>query len=254
MRTRARVVVAVSAVVLLAGVLPYLTVGVGTPVERAGQGPEASHGPEVNYGSEANHASLGSSEANVTQYKVSLDNVTIETWLLRNSTVENATVRNVTIRNATTPDGTRTNVTLENVTVGTFVIERGRLKNVTAERLVVRNKSVLDIPGGDLVDPNVQDRTIERHWTENATAAGVVIDELSIDAAILCANASLGEQAPEDASFSPTASGDDPAVTVTNGTVGEALIIRGQASNWSVGSVDQPAATNATLPDGCNRG
>ncbi|WP_168216293.1 hypothetical protein [Halorussus halobius] len=187
-------------------------------------------------------------------YEISLDNVTVETWLLRDATVRNATVEEVVIHNATTPDGARANVTLSNVTVGEFAVERGRLLNVSATRLVVRNKSVLDVPGGEFIDPNVENRTVKRQWTRNATVAGVVIDRMRVDAAVLCANATLGEQADDPAAFDPQAGDDDPAITVENGSAEEALLIRGHASEWRVGSADGPAAENASLPQGCERG
>ena len=187
-------------------------------------------------------------------YEISLDNVTIRTWLLRDSTVRNATVEEVVVENATTPDGARANVTLTEVTVGEFAVERGRLLNVSATRLVVRNRSVLAVPGGEFFDPNVENRTIDRQWTQNATVAGVVIDRLRVDAAILCGNATLGAQADDPDAFDPQAGDDPPAITVRNGSAEEALLIRGHASNWSVGSADEPAAANASLPRGCERG
>lgn len=190
----------------------------------------------------------------LAQYKVSLDNVTIRTWLLRNATVRNATVEEVVVRNATTADGAREDVRLTNVTVGEFAFERGRLQNVTARRLVVRNKSVLNVPGGEFIDPNVDNRTIERQWTRNATVFGVTIDRIAVDAAVLCGNTSLGERADDPAAFDPRGGETAPDIDVQNGTVEEALVIRGQAANWSVESVDQPEATNASLPQECNRG
>lgn len=219
MNTRATVAVALSILVLLSGA--GLVVGVGDQTERT-QGADASEDVER-------------APENVAQdYEVTIDNITINTWLLRNSTVRNATVREVTIVNATTPDGTRENVTLENVSVGEFVLDRARLKNVTAQKLTVRNKSVLDVPGGDFFDPDVSDRTIDRHWTRNKTVSGVVIDTIVIDAAIMEENASLGSQA-EDGEFSPVSDGEAD-IEVQNGTVGEALIIHGEANDWSVGS------------------
>ncbi|PSQ44798.1 hypothetical protein BRD15_13210 [Halobacteriales archaeon SW_6_65_15] len=213
-------------------------------------------GPAV--GVESN-ASLDRTEAvhpsgDAAQYEVSLDNVTVQTWLLRDSTVRNATVQEVVIENVTTEDGARENVTVEDVTVGRFVINRGRLLNVTATTLIVRNKSVLDVPGGDFFDPDVEGRTIERQWTRNATVSGVVIDQLRIDAAYVCGNTSLGEEADDGDAFDPRSDDEDPAITVENGSAEEALIIRGAASNWSVGSVDEPEAQNASLPQGCQRG
>jgi hypothetical protein len=215
-------------------------------------------GPALGVGSDASldrtEDVVSETDGVAAQYKVSLDNVTVRTWLLRDSTVRNATVEEVVVQNATTTDGARENVTLRNVTVGRFDIDRGRLSNVTARTLVVRNKSVLDVPGGDFIDPDLENRTIDRQWTRNATVAGVVIDRLVIDAAFLCDNASLGEEADDAAQFDPRSEEDDPAITVQNGTAGEALIIDGAASNWSVGSIDDPEIQNASLPQSCERG
>lgn len=219
----------------------------------AGVGPVVGGHADAEFDQSADDAIDRTGDA-PAQYKVSLDNVTVQTWLLRNSTVRNATVREVVVENVTTSDGARENVTLSNVTVGQFDIDRGRLLNVTATTLIVRNKSVLDVPGGDFIDPDVEGRTIEREWTKNATVAGVVIDRLTIDAAFLCGNASLGEQADDASQFDPRDDEDDPAITVQNGSAEEALIIDGEASNWSVGSVDEPEVQNASLPEGCQRG
>lgn len=244
MRTRGALSVGLSLLVLLAGIG---AVGAAFAVPASTQ---AGSGDPV----ASSNSVAGSSASDAAQYKVSLDDVTVRTWLLRDSTVRNATVERVVVENVTTPAGARENVTLLNVTVGRFDIERGRLTNVTASRLVIRNRSVLDVPGGDLFDPKVENRTLNRQWTRNATVAGVVIDRLTVDAAFLCGNASLGERAENADAFDPQGNDDPPAVTVRNGTVEEALLMRGAASNWSVRSVEEPPATNASLPRGCNRG
>lgn len=244
MSTRVILAVALTLVVLLGGVAPVVGGGSNASFGHADDATAERTGDEI----------VHRTGDAVAQYKVSLDNVTIKTWLLRNSTVRNATVEEVVVRNVTTENGARENVTLTNVTVGKFVIERGRLKNVTARTLIVRNKSVLDIPGGDFIDPDVENKTIDRQWTRNTTVAGVVIDRITVDAAFLCENASLGQQAENGAQFDPRTDDEDPAITVKNGTVGEALIMNGEATNWSVGSVEQPDAQNASLPKSCERG
>ncbi|WP_135825865.1 hypothetical protein [Halorussus ruber] len=244
MSTRATLAVAFSALVLLSGVGPVAGVA-GPADERVG---------EVRDETVRSDGPVHRSDGPVAQYKVSLNNVTIETWLLRNSTVVNAAIDEVVIRNATTENGSRTNVTLSNVSVGRFDLDRGRLKNVTARKLVVRNKSVLSVPGGEFIDPNVENRTLERHWTRNQTVSGVVIDRIVVDAAFLCGNATLGSRTTGNDSVAPASGDERPDITVQNGTVGEALVISGEASNWSVGSVQQPGLTNASLPKGCSRG
>ncbi|MFC4551284.1 MULTISPECIES: hypothetical protein [Halorussus] len=248
MHARATAAVVLSALVLLAGVAP---VG-GAPAadlerpfsdERPGR-VQADRPTAVD----------DSPVQRPLQYKVSLDNVTIKTWLLRNSTVLNVTVRKVVVRNATTPNGVQRNVTLRNVTIGEFELERARLKNVTARTLVVRNKSVLSVPGGQFIDPNVQNRTIDRHWTKNKTVSGVVIDTMVVEDAIRCGNMTIGPRANDSAAFDPTTSGDKPDITVKGGQVGEALVIKGHVSKWSVGSISGGTTANVSLPQGCNRG
>jgi hypothetical protein len=260
MSTRVALAVCLALVVLSSGVIPVVGVGDAPPGHEdalavTGSGADdADHRASGDAALRMNDDTVSRTGDALAQYKVSLNNVTIETWLLRNSTVRNATVERVVVRNATSTDGRRTNVTLTNATVGRFVVERARLTNVTARKLVVRNKSVLSVPGGGLIDPNIENRTIERHWTRNATVAGVVIDRIVVDAAVLCGNTSLGQRAERASAFDPRNGEDKPAVSVQNGTVEQALVVRGQASNWSVGSVNQSQATNATLPDACSRG
>ncbi|WP_135854451.1 hypothetical protein [Halorussus salinus] len=248
MNARPLPAVALALAVLLAGVGPV--VGLGTDAA-----PSARSAPNATAPASApSNATASDADDSFAQYKVSLNNVTVRTWLIRNSTVLNATVENVVVRNATTENGSRANVTLSNVSVGRFALDRARMQNVTARKLVIRNKSILDVPGGSFFDPNVENRTIDRQWTKNDTVSGVVIDRLVVDAAILCGNASLGQRATGNSSVAPGAGDERPDITVENGTVGEALVIRGAASNWSVESVNQPAPTNATLPQGCSRG
>ncbi|UPV74268.1 hypothetical protein M0R89_17235 [Halorussus limi] len=253
MSSRQLSALALAALVLLAGAGPVLGVGTDAATGSADDGPVQRTGEPV-HRTDAVERNATDADDSFAQYKVSLDNVTVKTWLIRDSTVLNATVKNVVVRNATTENGSRTNVTLSNVSVGQFTLERARMKNVTAQKLVIRNKSVLNVPGGSFFDPSVKNRTIDRQWTKNSTVSGVVIDRLVVDAAILCGNASLGPRATGNDSVAPAAGEKKPDIVVKNGTVGEALIMRGHASNWSVGSVDQPAATNSTLPQGCNRG
>lgn len=249
MNTRATLVVGLSALILFAGV--GMVAGIGSVADDSDAADDRAVAKTNDHIDE--ETSYRETEL-IAQYKVSLNNVTIETWLLRNATVVNATVDEVVIRNATTNNGSQTNVTLTNAEVREFVLERGRLRNVTAKRLVVRNKSLLNIPGGGFIDPNVENRTIERHWTKNQTVSGVVIDKISIDAAFLCENTTLGAKADEDMTVSPQTGDEKPDIVLENGTVSEALVIRGEASDWSVGSVQQSDATNASLPDGCSRG
>lgn len=253
MRSRVALIAAVSALVLLGGVAPVVGLGGNAALGLAGSDAPTDRAVPSDDRTGPSDDPDDRTDATAAQYEVSLENVTIQTWLLRNSTVRNATVEEVVIRNATTENGVRENVTMTGVTVGEFALERARLQNVTADRLVVRNKSVLDVPGGDFVDPEVSDRTIERHWTRNATVAGVVIDRIVVDAAILCQNASLGDEAEDASQFDPQASDDDPAVSVEGGEVGEALVIRGHASGWAVESIDRPDAEDGSLPGGCDR-
>jgi len=253
MNTRATTAVALTVLVAITGA----GLAVGTEPATVGDVPDhavtAGDAPDPN---ESANASAQAGTDRSAQYKVSLRNVTIQTWLIRNATVRNATVKEVVVRNATTADGATENVTLANASVERFAIDRGRLTNVTARTLVVRDRSVLDVPGGDLIDPDVRNRVIERHWTRNQTVSGVVIDRIVVDEAILCGNATLGRRADGDRPIPD--GGDDgedpPAITVENGTVEEALVIRGEATEWSIDGIDQPDATDASLPGGCDRG
>jgi hypothetical protein len=261
MNTRVTLAVVLSALVLFSGVGHVAGIGSSTSdSDTVGERPVAEANDTVDeYADEAagertHEGTIHRDAEPIAQYKVSLDNVTVETWLLRNATVVNATVNEVVIRNATTTNGSRTNVTLTDTKIGEFLLERGRLENVTARKLVVRNKSLLNVPGGEVIDPDVENRTIERQLTRNQTVSGAVINRIYIDAAFLCGNATLGSQAADDSSIDPQAGDEKPDIVVENGTVDEALVIRGEASNWSVGSVERPDATNTSLPDGCNPG
>jgi len=242
MRTRATTALALSVLAVLAGA--GLVVG-GEPVPPGdGAGPGPGDFANVSHQTEADRAA---------QYKVSFQNVTVQTWLVRNATVLNASVDEVVVRNATTADGETENVTLANVSVDRFVVDQGRLTNVTARTLVVRNRSVLNVPGGDLVDPDLRDRVIERHVTQRQIVSGVVIDRIVLEEAVLCENATLGQRVDGDDDSVATDEQDPPAITVESGTVDEVMIIRGAATEWSVGSIDRPDATNASLPGGCDR-
>jgi len=250
MNTRATTAVALTVLVAVVGA----GIAVGAESTPAGDAPVSGvpAGDASDSGDSANQSAVADPDR-LAQYKVSLRNVTVQTWLIRNSTVRNATVEEVVVRNATTADGATENVTLANASVGRFAIDRGRLTNVTARTLVVRNRSVLDVPGGDLIDPDVRNRVIERHWTQNQTVSGVVIDRIVLEEAVLCGNATLGARA--DGSGPAPGDGEDPpAITVENGTVEEALVIRGEATEWSVEGIDQPDATDASLPGACDRG
>lgn len=250
MNTRVALAVALSAVVLLSAVGPVS--GVAT-VELADGGPIiGSDGEPTNRSEGESGDRIGDGFA---QYKVSLDNVTVEVWMLRNATLMNATVREAVVRNVTTPNGSRTNITLSNVSVSKFDVTNATLLNVSAEQLVVRNKSVLSIPGGNLIDPNINNRTIDDHTTKNATVSGVVINRISVDAAFLCGNATLGARGTGNASYETLTPEDKPDIVVENGTVGTAVVVEGHAENWSVDSASRDGTSNASnLPNGCTRG
>lgn len=258
MSTRAALAVALSAVVLLSTVGPVS--GVAT-VERSDAGPavRSDAGPANWSDAGPTNQSDGGSVDRIgdgfAQYKVSLDNVTVEVWMLRNATLRNATVREAVVRNVTTPNGSRTNVTLSNVSVSEFDVTNATLLNVSAERLVVRNKSVLSIPGGGFIDPNINNRIIDDHTTKNATVSGVVIDRISVDAGFLCGNATLGARGTGNASYETLTPEDKPDIVVEDGTVDTAVVVEGHAENWSVESASQGGTSNASnLPNGCTRG
>jgi hypothetical protein len=251
MNVRAAFAVALSATVLLAVVAP--AAGVATlersngPLDRTGTDRMEDVGTD-----RVEDAGTERVDDGFAQYKVSLDNVTVEVWKLRNATVLNATVEEVHVRNVTTENGSRTNVTLSNLTVGRFVATNATALNVTAEELVVRNKSVLSVPGGEFIDPNINNQTIDDHTTKNATVSGVVIDNITVDASFLCGNATLGPEADGNTTFDPLTEEDRPDVAVRNGTVGTAVVVEGYATNWSAGSSESgPSSPKTNLPNGC---
>lgn len=175
----------------------------------------------------------------VGQYKVSIDNVTVQTWALRNVTVRNATAESVVVRNLSIAGETRRNVMLRNVSLAELDIDNGTLDNVTANRIVVRNRSIWDVPGGDLFDPGVRDRVVERHVLANVTVEGAALDRLVV-ANMTVRNASVPPRSDEsqvadevaDPSTDPR-----PAIEVRNASVASATIRNATAGNWSVESV-----------------
>ncbi|WP_192498387.1 hypothetical protein [Halorussus halophilus] len=276
MKVRVLATVILSTLLLLAGVAPV--VGVSETPKQRSDSPVHRPAPATGGASADALPEATAHSSTAQQYKVTLDNATIKRWLLRNATVQNATVETLVVQNVTTPNATETNVTLQNVSVGRFFVEKGRLMNVTAESIVVRNKSVLNVPGADLINPTVKDRVIESHTTRNNTVVGIDIDTVVVEAADLRENATIGERATAAANStnstnstnsanstnstnstnsanstnstnstnsanSTAANGAQPDITVQNGTVGLAVVKTGVASEWTVESTEGVNAT-----------
>ncbi|WP_227354296.1 hypothetical protein [Haladaptatus salinisoli] len=179
------------------------------------------------------------------QYKVSINNVTVRTWALRNVTVQNATVDSVLVRRLRTDGELQRNVTLRNVSVAELEIENGTLKNVTASRIVVRNRSIWNVPGGNLFDPGVKDRVIERHVLANVTVEGAALDRLVVQN-LSVQNATMQEAANESV-VPPAVTNPDskprPDVVIENGTVERSVIRNASVGEWYVGEIDTENST-----------
>jgi len=227
--TGERAVVALSVIVLLSGVAPVAA------------GPaqvDARHG-ELDTRNQP--GTVDALERYGLQYKVSLDNVTVRTWVLRNTTVENASVDEVVVRTLRVNGTTRQNVTLSNVTIDELEIDDGRLQNVTATTLVVRNRSIWNVPGGDLFDPGVSDRVVDRHVLADVTVDGATLDRLVLQN-LTVRNATVPSQASGpvvDEQVANVSTDPKPAVEIRNATVQSSVVRNATAGNWSAESIQR---------------
>ncbi|WP_049970299.1 hypothetical protein [Haladaptatus cibarius] len=225
-------VLVLSVLLALSGVTP-LAGGVGsTPNAKPAVGDSYEANGQVNQFGQ--FGQLG-------QYKVSIDNATIRTWALRNATVRNATVDTVRVRRLQTDDEVRRNVTLRNVDVAELEIEEGELNNVTAQRIVVRNRSILDIPGGDIFDPGVRDRVIERTVLANVVVEGANLDALTVEN-MTVRNVEVPErsdESPVSSAATDPSSAPRPDVVIQNGTAESAVVRNATAGEWSAEEVDR---------------
>lgn len=117
------------------------------------------------------------------EYEVTFSNVTIKSWRLINVTVTNVTVERLSVENASSEGEMVENKTFKNISLTEIVIEGAILRNVTADRLVVRNRSIIDVPGGDIMPPKIDGRTIEEHVLKDITVDGVVVENLTVSTA-----------------------------------------------------------------------
>jgi hypothetical protein len=179
------------------------------------------------------------------QYKVSVKDVTVRTWALRNTTVNNATVDEVHVRTLRTENGSKKNVTLRNVSIATVHIRNGTLKNVTADRIVIRNRSIWNVPGGDLFDPGVKNRVIERHVLTDITVEGANLDTLSVDT-LTVVNTTVPPRSAT-APVSPDVTNPDtepkPAVEIQNASIDSGIVRKADAGEWSAKTVRSQNAT-----------
>ncbi|MFH5798950.1 hypothetical protein [Haladaptatus sp. CMAA 1911] len=179
------------------------------------------------------------------QYKVSVNDVTVRTWALRNTTVNNATVDEVHVRTLRTESGPKKNVTLRNVSIATVHIQNGTMKNVTADRIVIRNRSIWNVPGGDLFDPGVKNRVIERHVLTNITVEGANLDTLNVDT-LTVVNTTVPNRS-DAAPVSPDVTDPDtkpkPAVEIQNASIDSGIVRKANAGEWSATNVRSQNAT-----------
>ncbi|WP_266077625.1 hypothetical protein [Haladaptatus caseinilyticus] len=202
---------------------------------------DSKPGSKTNLGPDVQANSHVEQFGQLGQYKVSVDNTTIRTWALRNVTVRNATVDTVRVRRLRTDGEVRRNVTLRDVDIATLEIDNGTLRNVTARRIVVRNRTIFDVPGGDLFDPGVRDRVIER-----TVLANVVVEGSNLDTLVVRNMTVRNTDVPEDSDRSPVgpgvtdpASAPRPAVVIQNGTAESAAVRNATAGEWSANEVDR---------------
>ncbi len=179
------------------------------------------------------------SAVQVGNYKVSIKNVTVRTWALRNTTVDNATIDTVHVGTLRTKQGTKRNVILHNVSVSTVHIRNGTLKNVSADRIVIRNRSIWNVPGGDLFDPGVKNRVIERHVLANLTVEGAAIDTLNVTT-LSTADVTVPEQST-DPQVDPAVTNPDskprPDIVIENASVDSGVVRHANAGSWSTRSI-----------------
>lgn len=169
-------------------------------------------------------------------YNVTFNSATISELVLRNVTVENAEIRNVTVDELTVGNETQEDVKLENVTLSKLQIEQGTVQNVETGTLSIRNRSVLNVPGGELLG-NVGDRSLERHVLDNLTVTGVVIGELHIESLTVESEFDSQEATIDDDSSEQPEEKPDVSLEqadVANATIGNASFESGAVENASV--------------------
>lgn len=113
------------------------------------------------------------------EYNVTFNSTTIGELVLRNVIVENVQVGEVVVDEMTVGNETSEDVQLENVSLSRLEIERAVVRNVSTGELSIRNKSILDVPGGELIG-NAGDRSLKRHVVANLTVTGVEIERLHL--------------------------------------------------------------------------
>lgn len=113
------------------------------------------------------------------EYNVTFNSTTIGELVLRNVVVQNVQVEEVVVDEMTVGNETSEAIRLENVTLSRLEIERAVVNDVSTGELSVRNKSVLDVPGGELIG-DAGDRSLERHVIDNLTVTGVEIERLHL--------------------------------------------------------------------------
>lgn len=213
--TRAATIVGTIVTVALLSVSAFGTVAVG--VEPSGETAETANSVD-------------------DDYEVTLTDVEIETWRLVNVTVENVVVREIQVTSLETPNETAENVVFENVSLSELEVENGTLSEVAADELVVRNRSVLDVPGADLVG-DISDQTIGRHVLTNMTIDGLVIGSITVENMTVAKHTVTDETTERDVGselLADTIDEDSVDVNMSNATVEEADLDNVTGSNWEV--------------------
>lgn len=191
-------------------------------------------------------------------YEVTFTNVRIKTWRLIDVTAENVVVRHLEVRNLRTENGTARNATLENVTLRRLVVDNGTLSNVTAEELVVRNKSILSVPGANLLG-EISDRTFERHVLKGVTITGLVIDSLVIENMTVEDRRLISNPSTRDirsgGDLAENIDEESADIDMTSATIGEADIGNATGVDWNVenNSVEDETISNNSTSVGASR-
>lgn len=215
-------VVTTIAVILVVGAMPPL-------VPATGHAAPADAGPAVD---------------RQPEYNVTFDSTTIDELVLRNVVVTDVSVRNVTIDEMTVGNETTEDVELENVTLERLRVERAVVGNVSTGELSVRNRSVLNVPGGELIG-NVGDRSLDRHVVENLTVSGVEIRQLHL--ANLTVEAEPGDIEGDVESQSDAEEPEKPAVSIVDAEAETGTVTN---ASFERGTVEQASVENETVtPD-----
>ena len=224
-RTTVSIAVSAMTLIVVLGALPPIVPATGHDT--------ATYGTVV---SEFEPAVNGQSEYNVT-----FNSTTIDELVLRNVVVTDVSVGTVTVDEMTVGNETTEDVQLENVTLERLEIEHAIVENVSTGELSVRNRSVLNVPGGELIG-NAGDRSLKRHVVANLTVSGVEIEQLHL--ANLTVETDL-ETIEGDVDGTPDEEATtEPAVSIKDAQAGTATVTN---ASFERGSVESASVENETV-------